>query len=164
MPPRAAHTTDLAAIHALNQAAVPAVSAIPMADLAWLLEHAAYCPVIERDGEIAAFLLALRPGLAYTSGNYAWFSTRYADFYYIDRLAVAPAWRRQGLASALYGDVERAARAVRAPRLACEVNVRPYNAASLAFHERQGFVEVGRQDTDSGAKTVAMLTRDLATR
>jgi predicted GNAT superfamily acetyltransferase len=45
--------------------------------------------------------------------------------------------------------------------LFCEVNVRPRNDASLAFHEAIGFREVGQQDTDGGAKRVSLLALDL---
>lgn len=44
--------------------------------------------------------------------------------------------------------------------LACEVNTRPRNKDSLAFHERLGFKSVGEQDTDGGQKTVTMLLLD----
>jgi len=158
---REAVMADLPAIHAINQANLPAVSDITFADLKWFFANAAALRVAEIDGVVAGFVLALRPGLDYASLNYTWFSARYTDFYYIDRLAVATDWRRRGIARALYADLEAFAEAVTAPLLACEVNLRPRNNVSLAFHEQQGFVEVGRQDTDGGAKTVLMLVRPL---
>jgi predicted GNAT superfamily acetyltransferase len=39
----------------------------------------------------------------------------------------------------------------------CEVNLDPPNPRSLAFHERLGFREVGRQATKGGAFTVVLL-------
>lgn len=159
---RDAVAADLPAIHAINQTNVPAVGDITFAELEWYFARAAALRVAEIEGVVAGFLLALRPGLDYASPNYAWFSSRYADFYYIDRLAVGAEWRRRGIARALYADVEAHARAVSAPLLACEVNLRPRNEASLAFHERQGFVEAGQQDTDGGDKTVIMLVRTIS--
>jgi predicted GNAT superfamily acetyltransferase len=47
------------------------------------------------------------------------------------------------------------------PVLFCEVNVRPRNETSLAFHEAIGFREVGQQDTDGGTKRVSLLALDL---
>ncbi|MDZ7748153.1 MAG: GNAT family N-acetyltransferase [Halofilum sp. (in: g-proteobacteria)] len=132
---------------------------ISPARLEWYFGVAAALRVAEVEGRLAGFLLALRPGLDYASPNYRWFSRRYADFYYVDRLAVDPTWRRRGVAAALYADAERAARAAGAPVIACEVNLRPRNDASLAFHAAQGFEEVGRQDSEDGASTVAMLVR-----
>jgi len=159
---RDAVAADLPAIHAINQANVPAVSDITFAELEWFFAKAGALRVAEFDGEVAGFLLALQPGLDYTSLNYVWFSARYADFWYIDRVAVGEDWRRRGIARALYADAEAHARAVAAPLLACEVNLRPRNDQSLAFHEEQGFIEVGQQDTDGGDKTVVMLVRNLA--
>ena len=45
--------------------------------------------------------------------------------------------------------------------LFCEVNLRPRNERSLAFHAAIGFREVGRQDTDGGNKHVSLLALDL---
>lgn len=53
------------------------------------------------------------------------------------------------------------AQALGAPLPACEVNLHPRNDVSLAFHERQGFGEVGRQDRDDGAKTVSVMIKPL---
>lgn len=158
---RDAVAADLPVIHAINQANVPAVGDITLGELEWYFAKAAALRVAEIDGAVAGFLLALRPGLDYSSPNYAWFSARYADFHYIDRIAVGEQWRRRGIARALYTDVEAHARALSAPLLACEVNLRPRNDVSLAFHEEQGFIEVGQQDTDGGNKTVVMLVRNL---
>lgn len=158
---RDATSEDLPAIHALNEAAVPAVSTISPADAAWFLEVAACLRVAEIDGALAGFLVGLRPGVDYASVNYAWFSAHYDDFYYIDRLAVDAAYRRRGVASALYDDVERRALEAGAPMLACEVNLHPRNEESLAFHAARGFHEVGRQDTEGGTKTVALMTMPL---
>lgn len=158
---RDATSDDLPAIHAQNEAAVPAVSAIALSDFAWFLEVASYFRVAEIDDRLAGFMVALRPGVDYGSVNYAWFSARYDDFYYIDRLAVDPAFRRRGVASALYDDIEQRAVEAGAPLLACEVNLHPRNEESLAFHAARGFHEVGRQDTECGTKTVALMTMPL---
>lgn len=153
---------DLAPLHALNQAAVPAVGSVPPERFEYFLRVAGYFRLAAIDAEPAGFLIGLRPGSDYGSLNYAWFSRRYADFVYIDRLAVDSRWRRRGVASALYADVERYALGLGAPLLACEVNLRPRNDVSLAFHERHGFTEVGRQGTDGGGKTVSLLIKPLA--
>lgn len=162
MPIEDATEQDLPAIHALNQAEVPAVSDITFAELEWFFAHAAGLRVARIDGALAGFLLGLGPGLDYASPNYRWFSARYPDFYYIDRLAVDAAWRRRGVARALYEDAELRAGRAGAPLLACEVNERPRNDASLAFHEALGFEPVGRQETDAGGKAVVMLVRPVS--
>lgn len=159
---RDATADDLATLHPLNEANVPALSSLTADELDWFLCHADYFRVGEIDGAIAGFLVGLRPRLDYSSVNYTWFNARYEDFVYVDRLAVDTGWRRRGVARALYADIERHARSVAAPLLACEVNVRPCNEASLVLHERLGFTEVGQQETEGGAKRVALMTRPVA--
>ena len=80
---------------------------------------------------------------------------------YLDRIAVAPAARRHGVGRAFYTQlVDQLAASV--PVLFCEVNVRPHNETSLAFHAAIGFREVGQQDTDGGRKRVSLLALDLS--
>ena len=106
-------------------------------------------------------MLALAEGADYTSLNFRWFQERYATFVYIDRVVVRASQRGAGVGHALYVDVESQARK-RAPILACEVNLRPPNPRSMAFHERFGFREVGQQDTEEGTKRVRLMAKELA--
>lgn len=158
---RDAREDDLDAIWHLNEAAVPAVNSVPPATLRWFREVADHFRLVDVDGQVGGFLLALPPGLDYGSLNYAWFSARYDRFCYIDRLAIAADRRRLGLARALYDDLLTRV-GPRVPRLVCEVNLRPRNDASLAFHSALGFSEVGQQDTEQGQVRVSLLARDLA--
>jgi [ribosomal protein S18]-alanine N-acetyltransferase len=66
-----------------------------------------------------------------------------ADIAELQRIAVAPAHRRAGLATALLGEVVAEARAQRADRLLLEV--REDNHEALAFYAGQGFVEIDRR-------------------
>lgn len=151
---------DHAEVLALNQAAQPHVNGLSPEELARLVEWSCYCRVVRDGARIAGFLLALPPGLPYQSLNYRWFSDRYDDFIYIDRVAVAPTHQRRGVGQRLYEDLHRYA-ADRAPRVACEVNLAPRNDPSLAFHDRLGYRQVGTQPTEGGAKTVSLMVRDL---
>ncbi len=63
----------------------------------------------------------------------------------------------------LYRDLEDFARPV-APTMTCEVNLRPPNPDSLRFHRQFGFVEVGRQETEGGAKEVVLMEKELRDR
>lgn len=157
---RDAVPADLPAVLALNEAAVPHVNSISLEQMADFREHAAYFRVATVDGVIAAFLVGLTPEADYGSPNFRWFCRNYAEFGYIDRVAVAESARRLGLASALYDDFERHFDG-RVPMLTCEVNLRPANAASMAFHLRRGFARVGSQEIDNGDKEVAMLVKGL---
>ena len=61
----------------------------------------------------------------------------------LQRIAVDPAYRRRGLASALLAEVETAAVAAGGTRLLLEV--RDDNATATAFYESRGFAELGRR-------------------
>ena len=151
---------DLDALVAVNDGAYPAVPITPASELAELIAQGRLVLVVD-DGEVAGFVVALAPGLDYASENYAWFSARSRDFLYVDRIVLAPRLQGQGIGPRLYAAVEEAARADGATEITCEVNVRPPNPGSLAFHARLGFVEVGRQQTKGGANEVALLARPV---
>lgn len=157
---RDADSRDLPTVLAINQAAVPHVGSITLERMQRFHDHAAYFRVALADGSLAAFLIGLTPEADYDSPNFLWFRRSYAEFAYIDRVAVADGARRLGLGSALYGDFEQFF-AGRMPRLACEVNLRPPNEPSMDFHRRHGFVQIGSQEIEGGAKEVAMLVKEL---
>lgn len=152
----------LAAVAELNDTEVPRVSPLGRAGLDDLLPRCDLAVVAEDgDASLAGFLLAVAPGMDYVSVNYRWFDDRRDDFLYVDRVVVAPTHRRRGVAASLYAAVEQRARATGRRQITCEVNVRPPNPGSLAFHRSHGFLEVGRQDTTDGRLTVALLSRPL---
>ncbi|MEX2550520.1 MAG: GNAT family N-acetyltransferase [Nitriliruptoraceae bacterium] len=152
---------DHAAIVACNDAEVPRVSHLGADGLVDLLRFVDLGVLVEVDGHLAGFVLAIAPGTAYASVNYRAFEERGTDHLYVDRLVTVPAFRRRGLATRLSDAVEDHARATGRAEVTCEVNVRPPNPASLAFHRARGFREVGRQDTSGGALTVALLAEPL---
>lgn len=158
---RDATAEDLETLLAMNEAAVPHVNSIPAEQMRAFLERAAYFRVAVVDGAIAGFLVGLTPDMDYASPNFRWFCRRYADFAYVDRIAIDPAARRLGLATALYDDFERLF-TPRAPVMTCEVNLRPPNEGSMQFHLGRGFRRVGSQETEGGQKEVALLVKDLA--
>ena len=154
--------SDLPGVLALNNAAVPALNELDAANVAWFSEHAAVFDVaVDGDG-LVGFLIGLTEGSSYGSPNYGWFRDRYERFVYVDRVAVAPRSRSQGVARRLYDRLAAVGAASGAPVMLAEVNLRPRNDVSLAFHERYGFRPVGEQDTEGGTKRVVLLERDLA--
>ena len=157
---RDATPSDWPAILALNEGDVHFLSPLDAARLTQLAASACYLRVLEEQGTVAAFLLGFAQGADYDSPNYCWFDARYDAFLYVDRIVVAPAFRGRKLADRLYDDFEAVARARHAARIVCEVNVAPPNPASLAFHARRGFGEIGRIPYGE-SKTVALLLRDL---
>ena len=144
----------------LNNANVPELNELDAAEVARLAGLAELALTAEVDGEFAGFCWVIGPGQPYGSLNYGWFSRQYDDFVYLDRIAVRPEFRRYGIGRGFYDELVRHFTGVR-PRIACEVNVRPRNDASLRFHHTIGFREVGQQDTDGGSKTVSLLVLPL---
>jgi predicted GNAT superfamily acetyltransferase len=139
---------DHADVLALNERHVALLAPLDESRLVELTALADHASVIEHDGRFAGFVLTMRGGTSYDSVNYRWFSQRYGDdFYYLDRIAVHEDFRRHGIASAVYDELEGHARTL-APVLALEVNLDPPNEPSLAFHRRRGYTRVGEQVVD----------------
>jgi predicted GNAT superfamily acetyltransferase len=129
----------------------------PMDDehLGYLLEEATFAEIAERAGQRVGFVLLFASGTGYDGLNYAWFTDRYDDFLYLDRIVVSSAHRRAGHASAIYDLVE-----ARHPRIALEVNTVPPNLASLEFHHGRGYRPVGERSSADGSYVVEMLIKD----
>lgn len=151
---------DLNEVWRLNEDCVPHVSSVEHVEMAWFAKHAHYFRVVRHDAGVAGFLIGLRPGLPYASPNYKWFSNNYADFGYVDRVAVSPTARRQGIASRLYEDFAATLKG-HVDVMTCEVNLRPANESSMQYHRRRGFVQVATQQTEAGKKEVALLEMQL---
>lgn len=160
---RVMRATDVPAVTALNNAAVPAVNALAEPEVTSLL---AMCDVAlvatDHDGNVSAFLLSLGGGQPYQSENYAWFESRGVRHQYIDRIVVSPGAKGTGIGRALYESVFERARERGASEIAAEVNVRPPNPGSVAFHETLGFRQLEERETKDGTVRVVMLTRDVS--
>ena len=144
---------DHDAVLDLNEHHVDLLSPLDEARLAELLAVAAAGSVIVADGAFAGFVITFAAGSAYDGENFSWFSERYDDFCYLDRVVIHEDFRRRGLASAVYDELESSCGR---PLFALEVNLDPPNVASLAFHRARGYTEVGQRH--SGGHLVSMLT------
>jgi len=154
---------DLDAVIALNDAALPAVNALPRAEWVRFVDEAPYFRVAETaPGRIAGFLVGMSPDIDYASQNFQWFRQRFEDFFYIDRIVIAEEGRGFGLGRRFYEDVLEVARTRGIARLCAEVNSRPPNPVSMGFHTSMGFEPVGEQETENGAKAVVLFSRDVA--
>jgi predicted GNAT superfamily acetyltransferase len=155
---RAGALADRDAILKINREGRPGVTALASEEVESCIARATLFRVAEVEGALAGYLIAFGAGFPSIGDEYAWFSARYDSFLYVDQIAVASnAWRR-GIGSALYADLEGEAARREIPRVVCEVNLRPPNPRSLAFHERRGFREVGRMEVSDG-RFVALLER-----
>jgi uncharacterized protein len=151
---------DFQAIADLNAGEVQHTSAMTIEQLRDLDALADRHLVAEVNGEVVAFVIAIREQRPYQNDNYRWFSSRYSTFLYIDRIVVDPRFTRLGIGAGLYDDVFRHARLAGIPLIACEYNITPVNASSRAFHDRFGFREVGTQRVANGAKQVSLQIAD----
>ena len=155
---RAVTREDWPRLLALNLASVRELSELDEQRLQAILSLSHRCLVVESAGEVVAFALAIAPGSAYDSRNYRWFADRFERFLYLDRVVVADGQRRRGAATRLYDAMEASAASF--ARMVCDVNVRPRNDASLAFHGARGYRELGRLAHGS-EKVVALMSKEL---
>lgn len=149
---------DLEYVLALNQGALDAVGPLDRGRLEWIVGLDSRSVVAEHEERVAGFAITLPRGTVYDSTNYRWFTERFEDFGYLDRVVVSPSHRRRGVATLLYDELEPAY--IEHGQMALEVNADPPNTASLAFHAARGYGEVGRLEHDDG-KTTAMLLKPL---
>lgn len=155
---RAIRDDDIDDVLRLNHDHVELLSPLDAGRLAELRGWATRADVIVCDGQTAGFVLVFGHGTAYDSDNYRWFHDRFDSFDYLDRIVIDDRFRRRGLASAAYDQVEAAAS--RFGRLTLEVNVDPPNWPSLAFHESRGYRELGQRG-EPGHR-VSLMAKELS--
>lgn len=156
-----ADAADYPALLTMNSAAVPAVNLIDRAALEHLHRQSEVLLVARAGAQRppVGFLLALNRDADYASANFLYFRNCYERFAYVDRVVVDASCRSQGIGEQLYAALIK--HAVNLERITCEVNLKPPNPRSLAFHQRLGFQQVGEQDTEGGGKRVALLALEL---
>jgi hypothetical protein len=132
---------DFDLVLSLNAEHVELLSPMDEPRLRQLLGWTSAADVIMCNDRAAGFVLVFGPGTDYDSSNYQWFSAKFGDdFAYLDRVVVDEPFRRRGLASLVYDEIE--ARAAQRGRLVLEVNLDPPNTPSLEFHRGRGFRQV----------------------
>ena len=158
---RDAEPRDYDFILNVNEVNVEVLSPMPMERMLWLRDMCDMFVVAEVDGVAAAFLMAMREGQPYDSENYVWFSRKYPEFLYIDRIVIDEPYRSMGLGRMLYDAVKKRAAQSGLNVVTCEVDTIPYNGPSLKFHEAMGFKEVGEQIIRGGAIKVSLKACEL---
>lgn len=143
-PIRAEH---YAAILRNNEQFVHWLSPLDVTELTELLNHADYAKQ-RNDGE--AMLIAYDGNGPRRHKNVDWLSERLENYFYIDRVIIGAAAQGQGAGRALYADLEIAARHRRYSHIACEVNTRPNNPGSHAFHLALGYEPLDDVDYPNG--------------
>ena len=153
---RPATLSDFSAVLSLNAESVHYLSPMNGARLTALCDQAEAHWVVEHEGRVSAFLIALREGATYDSVNYRWFCLRYPKFLYVDRVVVSHAMQGRGFGTALYQAVFAHAKLTAVPVVTCEFDVNPPNPVSASFHAKFGFSEVGHQLVARDTKTVSL--------
>jgi predicted GNAT superfamily acetyltransferase len=156
---------DHTAVLALNEENVELLAPLDEPRLRQLLAWADSGSVIDVDGAFAGFVLTFASGSTYDGENFAWFAQRYPDFAYLDRVVIHENFRRRGLATQVYDELEGSCGR---PAFTLEVNLDPPNEPSLAFHRARGYVEVGQRTLNhssgkhpSGDHVVTMMVKPL---
>ena len=139
---------------ALNNAAVPDVGELSTHRARWLLDHCVLPGLATLDGQFAGMVVVLSDNCGYDSDFYRWFTDRYQNFLYIDRVVVMPWARGQGLAKQIYQSIEQAARE-QGRAIVADVYSEPPNTPSLNLHRAMGFQEIGAQHFPDRQKTAA---------
>lgn len=143
---RDAEERDYPFIVNVNEVNVEVLSPMDLEKTKYFHKTAEMFRVAEADGKIAGFLIAVREGTDYDSENYVWFSNKYPEFLYIDRVVIDEPFRGMGVGRAFYEDVAAHARATGVKVVTAEIDTEPvYNDTSLKFHAAMGFKEVGVQ-------------------
>jgi len=153
---RPAGVADFDVILALNEESVAALSPLTFGRLSALHAQAARHCVVEDDGAVVAFVLALRESADYDSPNFQWFVARYDRFLYVDRIVVSGNAQARGAGTQLYRDLFEFAAASSVELITCEYDLDPPNPRSQRFHARFGFAEVGRQRLAGNGKHVSL--------
>lgn len=151
---------DLDSVLALNNAAGATILPLDAVGLRTLFEQSSYFRLVEIDGHVAGFLVAMREDADYDSPNYQWFRNRYPQFAYIDRIVVAKPYQGLGLGRVFYADVTSYAE-VRVPVLTCEVFLEPRDDVSVLFHGTWGFQEMAQQTMPNNDRRVSLLAKTL---
>ena len=140
---RPVRDSDLTDVLTLNEAEVEKLAPMDEPRFHELRGLAHRFDVVEVDGRFGGFVITFAPASSYDSENYRWFSDRHGEgFYYLDRFVLRREQRRRGLGTLVYDELEGVAAAW--GRMSLEVNLVPRNDASLRFHGRRSYVEVGR--------------------
>ena len=150
---------DLTFILGLNEENVEVLSPMDEEKLEFFMEHGELVKILETDdrNKPMAFFIVLREGVAeYKSENYIWFSNRYKEFLYIDRIVIDEQYRRMGLGRKIYEYICEYAKNIGVAVVTAEIDTIPYNEASLKFHKTMGFNEVGEQFIRGGMIKVSL--------
>jgi uncharacterized protein len=158
---RDAIISDFKTILDLNEESVRFLSPLNRQRLEQLHQQTTYHRVVEDNGEVLAFLMVFAKHADYDSENYRWFSERYSEFLYVDRVVVSGTAQGKGYGQILYQDLFVFAKVLNVISITCEYNAIPLNIISEKFHLRNGFHEVAKLWSSDGKKCLSMQEKRL---
>ncbi|WP_386820293.1 GNAT family N-acetyltransferase [Luteolibacter algae] len=120
---RAETTDDSAGILRLNANAASVTSPMDPSKYLTLLSMRAYATVVEIEGEIVGFIMAIRDGNPHEDGIYRWFGSRLRNFIYIDRIVVDENRRGLGIGRLLYSHLFKWSMDRQITQLTAEINI-----------------------------------------
>ena len=142
---------EIKEMHTINQENIPEVGDLSeLEDFRARVNWSENIFVYKYEDVIKAFVLCMREGQDYKSPNYEYISNHFNKFLYVDRIAVQEHFRRKGIAEKIYSTVIDKGRENNLDIL-CEVNTRPSNEPSMAFHKKMGFEEIGTNDFEKNS-------------
>jgi predicted GNAT superfamily acetyltransferase len=142
----------------INNAAVPDINAIDASKAQWMVEHSVMPGLALLEEKVAGVVIVLSDQAGFDSDYYRWFTARYENFLYIDRVIVAGWARGRGVAKALYQEIGQVAQA-REVAVVADVYSEPPNIPSLNLHRAMGFAEIGTEYMPAVQKTVTKFMR-----
>lgn len=146
----------------LNEINVEVLSPMDRAKLDFYKRIANIFWMVDVDGERAAFLIGIREGADYPNENFDFFSRMFPKFLYVDRIVIDEPFRNIGLGHKIYEAVKAHALEDGVTTVTAEVDTEPvYNNASLIFHEKMGFKEVGEQWVRGNSMKVSLQAWEL---
>lgn len=138
-------------MHLINQENIPELGDLPeLEDFKLRVNWSENIFVYTHEDIIKAFVLCMREGQDYNSPNYQYISSRFQNFLYVDRIAVQEEFRGKGIGEKIYSTVIAKGKENNLDIL-CEVNTRPLNEPSIAFHQKMGFEEIGTNDFEKNS-------------
>ncbi len=158
---RRGQATDRDVVLALNQEEAKWTSDLDVASLARLIEYSRLFDVVTEAQVVAGFILVMTADSDYPNDNLNWFRSRGQNFWYVDRIVVSSTYAGRGFGRQLYEHLFALAKANGISSIVCEYSLAPLNEGSAAFHERLGFVEIGRRTDTANQKQVSMQQRKL---
>ncbi len=154
--------TDIESLLALNNDAVPAVNVLTVDELNVILRMTQKTWVAEDNGRVVGALVVIGPEEPYASANYSWLDSQFTNFCYVDRIIISPSSKRKGYGRLFYDRLDEHAARISAEVLLCEVNVKPENPQSLAFHTSLGWTPFQDQEHGPG-KVVRYFKKNIST-